>query len=144
MVIKCGNIMIMAKFKYTQLGDSAWHSVTGVGKDGNVEYAIFSLVDAPFCKPAAACKHMELHIRENISLEIIEKGNFGFLLNIYRFVFSTVLEITHELKGVKLCKIYSDDALTKMVYKKFADGLGDNYTVKSYRNWIEIRKITKK
>lgn len=129
----------MAKFKHEKLGESEWYHV--IGKTDKRKYAIFSLFDVP--RSPAYCKHMDLHILPHITEEIMEHGNFTVLLDIYYFVFSAVLEIAHETKGVELCKIYSDDTSLKMVYSKFANKLGDDYAIKSYGNWIEIHKNPK-
>ena len=124
----------MAKFRYSRLGDSDWYRVVDA-KTGEVEYALFSLRDAP-----EFSKHMELNITEHSIEEIEERGNFSLLLHILEYVFSAVLKITHELRDVKLCKIYSSDPMMNMVYRSFADKLGPGYEVKTYRNWIEILK----
>lgn len=130
------------KFQYHALGDDGiWYRV----KDANdVEYAVFSLIDAPKTAPRT-CKHMNINILPHIAEEIVENGNVGLLLRVYTFVFNAVLEITHELRGVKLCKIYSDNELTAMVYKKFASNLSTKfeYEVKFYGRWIEIKKPRK-
>ncbi len=106
------------------------------------EYAIFSLSNAPEVSPVW-CKHMDLHFHPHIAEEFIQKGNTRLLLNIYSFVFRSVMKITHELKGVQLCKIYSNDDLTAMVYKGFASRLSGKYDVKFYGRWIEILKKDK-
>ena len=124
----------MTKFNYSRLGDSDWYRVVDA-KTGEVEYALFSLRDAP-----KFSKHMELNITKHSIEEIEERGNFSLLLHILEYVFSAVLKITHELRDVKLCKIYSSDPMMNMVYRSFADKLGPGYEVKTYRNWIEILK----
>ena len=85
---------------------------------------------------------MNIHIPPHIEEEIVKNGDVGLLLSIYTFVFRSVLKITHELRGVKLCKIYSANELTAMVYQKFASNLSTKfgYEVKLYGKWIEIKK----
>lgn len=122
------------KFVYSQLGDGHWYLVADA-KDSTVEYAVFSLVDAPH-----AGKHMDLHFPENAVEKMLVAGKMSLLLDIYAFVFDTVLEITHNLKGVKLCKIHSHDEMTRLVYGKFADRLSERYEVKLYGKWMEILK----
>lgn len=102
---------------------------------------MFYLIDSSAARPPS-CKHLELKFLEEVTEDILERGDVSLLLGIYAFVFDVVLKITHELNSIQLCKIYSHDYMTKMVYRKFADKLGDDYTVKSYGNWIEIKKST--
>ncbi|MCH9757801.1 MAG: hypothetical protein K0U19_01675 [Proteobacteria bacterium] len=89
-------------------------------------------------------KHMDLHIYQDISEKIIHNGEVNLLLDIYQFVFDSVLEITHEKNGADLCKLYSNNELVSMVYHSFSDALEQKnknlYEIKRYRNWIEIRK----
>lgn len=129
----------MAKFNYVKLNNSSWYNVVDA-KTGEIEYAIFSLLDVPHVPSPKYCKHMDLHLREDLTSKIVSEGKVSLLLDIYLFVFNAVLEISHQQKKVKLCKIYSDDALTSLVYEKFANRLGDQYDVKFYKNWIEIHK----
>lgn len=127
------------KFKYFPLGeDTGWYQV----KDANgKEYATFSLIDAP--KPAPRyCKHMEINFSAAFTDECLASGNIVLLWRVYRFVFQSVLSITHDLKGVRLCKIYSANEITALVYRKFADELSEKYPYKTkfYGRWIEIEK----
>ena len=138
MRIVCYNAK-MIKFKYKQLGDSTRYSV--IGKDDGREYAIFSLLYTPYTRPAF-CKHLALDILQVTATEILA-GNIVLLRDICDFVFRAVLKITHEEKGAELCKIYSSNIKVITVYRKFAAELGDEYEVKSYRNWLEILKKDK-
>ena len=124
----------MTKFRYSRFGDSDWYRVVDA-KTGKIEYALFSLRDAP-----KYSKYMEFVITSHTAGEVKERPNFALLLNILGYVFGAVLEITHELRGVKLCKIYSSDPLFHMVHLAFANKLGPDYEVKIYGNWIEILK----
>lgn len=128
-----------AKFKYFKLGeDTGWYQV----KDATGrECATFSLIDVPAPTPQY-CKHMEIRISSGVLEECIENGNSALLFGIYRFVFRTVLSITHELKGVRLCKIYCADERISLVYGKFAHELSEkfSYKTKFYGRWIEIEK----
>lgn len=128
----------MAEFKYTQLNNTHWYLVTDAADESN-EYAIFSLIDARHAKPAAG-KHMELKFRADVSTEILGNDNVELLLDIYAFVFYTVVDISHNLDGVNVCKIHSHDKFTRMVYDSFAEKLGAEYIVKKYGKWIEILK----
>ncbi len=130
----------MTNFRYKQLGDSDQYSV--IGKHDDKEYATFSLIYAHFARPAA-CKHMELHILQDTAKQIQEKGEIVLLVEICRFVFRSVLKITHEEKGVALCKIYSADRFTREIYRMFASNLDEDYEVKFYRKWMEIKKTKK-
>lgn len=130
--------MDMAQFTYSQMGNTHWYRVIDA-KNNDMEYAVFSLIDAPHARPPS-CKHLNIHIPENIWEQIIENRDMALLANIFAFVFQSVLKITHELKGVNLCKIYSHGEKTRAFYQKFTQSLGTAYEVKSYGNWIEILK----
>lgn len=125
------------KFQYRQLEDSSNYLVF----DKDREYATFRLIDAPFLKPEPGCKNMELKVHEEVAWEI-NSSNIALLIAIFRFVFDSVLEITHELKGYRLCKMYSDDAVIGLAYRGFAShpSIKKSYDVKIYRGWVEIRK----
>ena len=130
--------MYYGQISYVQIANSPKHRVVDA-KTGKIEYATFSLYDAPVTNPRW-CKHMDLKFSKNTVKEIIEQNKFSLLLSVYSFIFHSVLEIALNERGVALCKIYSQTRLTKLVYMDFANELGDHYEVKSYRNWIEIRK----
>ena len=107
--------------------------------DGKRDCAVFLLIEASV--HPSFCKQLELTIHQNILDEVREKGNFALLLRIYRFVFNSALEITHEKKGLQLCKLYSRGDVAILVYRQFAAKLNrDHYDVKWYGAWIEIRK----
>lgn len=127
----------MSKFKHLLLENAPhWYVVTD---DAKKVYAFFSLIDAKFAKPASG-KHMDLKFTEEVTEDIIENGNMSLLLDIYAFVFNTVLTMTHDLAGVGVCKIHSHDDMTRMVYNSFARELGGEYDVKNYGKWLEIHK----
>lgn len=110
---------------------------------GGDEYGIFRLIPVVPPNPTF-CKHMELLIYQNAAEKIINDGDLKLLLRIYRFVFDSVLKITHELKGAELCKLYSDNRLLSMVYRDFSQNLSKkHYEVKIYGNWIEVKKSEK-
>lgn len=125
-------------FKYEELEGKGgnWYQVIDSDNKG---YAVFSLMDVPNPAPNY-CKHMDINLRSEIAEEVFENGNTTLLLEIYNFVFQSVLEISHESKNVKLCKIYSATEQLALVYTAFADNLSANYDVTYYQRWIEIRK----
>jgi len=109
--------------------------------DGDKELGSFRLKDLG--KPDY-CKHMDLTIYQETTEEIVNRGNFPLLLRIYRFVFNSVLKITHEEKGFNLCKLYSQSDLLGMIYHKFANELNKrDYVIKRSGNLVEISKSEK-
>ena len=125
-------------FKHKQLSDRLYSVV-----DGKRDYAIFRLIEARIHPPF--CKQLELNIHQEVMDEVMQEGNLALLLRIYRFVFHSALEITHEKKGIQLCKLYSRGEMAILVYRKFAAELNrDQYDVKWYGAWIEIRKKSPK
>ena len=128
----------MTEFTYSQMGDAPSYLVIDA-KNSEKVYATFSLLDASRAAPPAY-KHLDMNIQENVAQEIIENNNFSLLLDIFDFVFASVLKITHEVNEVELCKIHLHDFNTRSIYQMFADQLNNNYEVKSYGKWIEILK----
>lgn len=128
-------------FQYRQLDDK-WYVVHD-DKDERREYALFTLIADPHT-PKPQGRQMELHILPNIADEVMQKGNIGLLLRIYRFVFKSALQITHEKKGFLLCKMYSSKPEQRDLYRQFAAELDDSrYDVKSHKGWAWIEIVKK-
>ena len=128
----------MTEFTYSQMGEAPSYLVIDA-KNSEKVYATFSLLDASRAAPPAY-KHLDMNIQENVAQEILENGDISLLMDILSFVFAAVINITHEEKEVKLCKIHSHGFNTRSIYQMFADQLNNNYEVKSYGKWIEIFK----
>ncbi len=127
------------KFSYHRLED-AFHLYL-VRDNTDKEYATFQLIDAPCLSPEPGCKHMDLNFSREFILEIAQTSNHILLRKVFLFIFNSALEITHDLKGYKLCKLYSNDEMVLIVYSHFAAALSKKkYDVKTYSNWIEVRK----
>jgi hypothetical protein len=129
------------KFEHKQLSDTVYE-VFDAADEKKRSYATFRLMDVPFhTKPPRYCKNMEVNIFQEVVGEIFERKDFLLLLKIYRFVFNSVLKITYEKKGAKMCKLYSDEISLAAIYRDFARELErQGYKVKMYRNWVEIEK----
>ena len=122
-------------FQYRQLDDK-WYVV----HDDKRDYAQFILITDPHT-PRPQGRQLQLHLLPNIVDEVMQKGNIALLLRIYRFVFKSALQITHEKKGFSLCKMYSSELRQRELYRQFAAELdGSRYDVKWHRGWIEIVK----
>lgn len=125
---------MIGKLQYQKL-DNTTYKITD--KDDK-SYGVFSMWRVPE-QQTQYVKNMDLVIHQDVADEIWQSGKFSGFLKIFRFVFDSVLEITENEK-LKRCKIYSDDALVKVVYRKFADNLdAEKFDVKLYKNWIDIR-----
>ena len=123
-------------FEYRPIGDQLY----AVNIRGKKDCAVFRLIEAPNASPPS-CKQLDLHIFQEVSDNAIAKYDVAFLLQIYGFVFEACLEITHENKGIALCKLYSRGELNSMVYRAFATKLSrKRYDVKWYGPWIEISR----
>lgn len=132
------------KFKHAKIAGSDYAYAVKDDKGGLC--AVFELRDAPGTMPPS-CRHLNLEILSHVLDNLYKKGvsldDIAYLVGIYDHVFHAVLRLTDE-KGRALCKIYARSEMNNLVYNKLAEQLNpEQYAVKTYGRWLEIRKTGK-